>query len=180
MYRKQALRLLALVDGAIKTIPQSKQSLRHRGAGRSNCRRQRKWLGIEREKKKRGSLDGRGKEESFICFQKSVSHFALLFSKPSSAPPPSCFPLLPSSAWALRLGSGKRRHGIFPQFYGSRPNPTPTHFLSPPSAPSAPCQEGVLRKTIHTPVRILHVCGCVCCAKQNVAMVTNNRKKKNL
>lgn len=141
MYRKQALRLLALVDGAIKTIPQSKQTLRHRGTGKNNCRGQRKRLGIEREKKKRGASGDRRKEERLICFQKSVSHFALFFSKPTLVffPPSyfSRFSLLPSSAWVLQLGLGKRRHGIFPQFYGSRPNPTPTHFLSlPPLPPS--------------------------------------------
>lgn len=137
----------------------------------------------DREKKKRGPWEREGKKRvSFVfrnqffillCFSPNRPMFFFFFSPIlllSLSP-------LPSSAWALRLGLGKRRHGIFPQFYGSRPNPTPTHFSVSPSTPSTPCQEGVLRKTIHTPLRILHVCGCVCCAKQYVAMVTNDIKK---
>lgn len=137
MYRKQALRLLALVDGAIKTIPQSKQTLRHRGAGRNNCRRQRKWLG---ERKRRGASGDRGKEEFHLFSEISFSFRSAFLQTQTRFFSPIPFlslSLLPSSAWVLRLGLGKRRHGIFPQFYGSRPNPTPTHVLSlPPLPPS--------------------------------------------
>lgn len=95
----------------------------------------------EREKKKRGPRETEGKKRvSFVfrnqflislCFSPNRHSF---FSPPSHF---SRFSLLPSSAWVLRLGLWKRRHGIFPQFYRSRPNPTPTHFLSlPPLPPS--------------------------------------------
>lgn len=46
-----------------------------------------------------------------------------------------CFSLLPSSLWVLWVGVGEKVRGIFPQLGRTRPNPTPTHFLSLPPLP---------------------------------------------
>lgn len=90
---------------------------------------------------------------SLHCFSYLHSFFPLIsLSLP-------CFSHLPSSIWVLWVWVGEKVHGIFPQLGRTRPNPTPTHFLSFPPLPSVSCQRGVLKKTTHTPPpSILDVC----------------------
>lgn len=94
-----------------------------------------------RVKKREGKFDSIASLSSIFSLRASFFLSTLLFLSTACLSPSS-------SSHVLQVRVGERVDGIFPQSDKSRPNPTPTHFLSL-SISSASCQEGVLRKTTH-------------------------------
>lgn len=128
--------------------------------------------------KKRGPQETAGKKRASFVFRNQFL-ISLCFSPNQRSPPPILLCSPPSPPLLLPcvpIRFGEENTWDFPTVVRAQAEPH-AHTLSvSPSTPSVPCQEGVLRKTIHAPPRRLHICGRSCCAKQYVAMPTINRK----